>query len=68
MEDIALTLKDAARISLFSRSMIYAMIGGGEIQAKKAGRRTMILAVSLRRAIAALPAARIAARHPGRAA
>lgn len=68
MDEIALTLKDAARISGFSRSRIYAMIGDGHLEARKAGRRTMILAASLRRAVEALPAAHIAPRSPAKAA
>ena len=61
METLLLTLKDAVKVSGFSRSRIYALAGQGKIEARKAGRRTMIVAESLRDAIGELPPARISA-------
>lgn len=59
MQPMLLTLKDAVIFSGFSRSRIYAMAGLNEIETKKAGRRTLIVAESLRAAIERLPPAPI---------
>jgi len=58
---IALTIENATEQSGLSRSRLYVLIGEGKIEARKAGKRTLILGESLRRYIESLPAASIAA-------
>jgi hypothetical protein len=58
-EVLAYTIADATKISGLGRSTIYAAIGTGKLDARKAGGRTLITAQSLRDFIANLPAADI---------
>jgi len=58
---IALTIENATEQSGLSRSRLYVLIGEGKIEARKAGKRTLILGESLRQYIESLPAASIAA-------
>jgi excisionase family DNA binding protein len=58
-EVLALTVADATRMSGLGRSTLYEAIGRGELEARKAGNRTLILAASLRAFLANLPAANI---------
>jgi hypothetical protein len=52
---IAFTLKEAARASGISRSLLYVAIGRGELRARKCGARTVILDSDLRRFLNRLP-------------
>jgi excisionase family DNA binding protein len=53
---IAFTLKEAARASGLSRSLLYVAIGRGALRAKKCGARTLILDSDLQRFLRSLPA------------
>lgn len=52
-----LTVPGAIAYSGFSRSRIYAHLKSKELEARKAGRRTLIVRVSLDRLLAGLPKA-----------
>ena len=52
---IAFTLKEAARASGISRSLLYLAIGRSELRARKCGARTLILDSDLRRFLRNLP-------------
>lgn len=52
---VALSVRDAVRLSGLSRSALYLRIAEGAIDARKAGRRTLILADSLLGYIKGLP-------------
>jgi excisionase family DNA binding protein len=52
---IAYTIRAAVWASGLSRSRIYELIAAGKIEARKEGRRTLIMAESLRRYLEALP-------------
>lgn len=60
---IAFTIPDAVRASGLARTRLYALIGNGEVDAVKAGRRTLVKADSLRAYLDSLPAATI---RPGK--
>jgi excisionase family DNA binding protein len=49
------TVHEATRISGASRTTIYAEISAGRLQARKLGRRTVILDADLRQWLASLP-------------
>jgi Helix-turn-helix domain len=53
---VAFTLKEAARASGLSRSLLYVAIGRGALRARKCGARTLILDSDLRRFLRGLPA------------
>ncbi len=55
---ISMTIKEAAAASGLGITKIYELIGAGKIDARKAGRRTLILADSLKRYIETLPSAK----------
>lgn len=57
MSPWAVPVSEACRISGFSKSELYLRMKRGEIQAKKAGRSTLVLVTSLRAAVESLPAA-----------
>ncbi len=59
---LAYTVLDAAKASGLGRSTLYELIAAQKIEARKCGARTLILAESLRRYIASLPAASIGGR------
>ncbi len=61
MTQIALTIEDAVKASGLARSRIYELMGKGELEARKAGRRTLIMGDSLRGYLENLPVAKIAA-------
>jgi hypothetical protein len=52
---LAHTIEDAVRITTAGRTSIYAAIKGGELKARKIGRRTIILDEDLRAWLASLP-------------
>ncbi|MDE2006577.1 MAG: hypothetical protein KGI51_08430 [Rhodospirillales bacterium] len=56
---LAFTIHDTTRVSGVSRTGIYEAVGRGDLVAVKAGRRTLILAVSLQSFLANLPPAKI---------
>jgi len=58
---LAYTIEAAVAASNLTRSRIYQLMGTGELQARKAGRRTLILGESLRNYLENLPAANIRA-------
>jgi len=58
-EVLAHTIADATKISGIGRTTLYEAIGRGEIEARKAGNRTLIPAESLRAFVAGLPKAGI---------
>jgi excisionase family DNA binding protein len=65
----ALPVADATRVSGLSRSTLYRLLATGEVKAIKVGRRTLIVAETLRAYLAAAPVAVIRrADAPGRAA
>jgi hypothetical protein len=56
---IAYTIPEAIRVSGIGRSRLYELIAAGNVDARKLGGRTLVLASSLRSFIAALPPAEI---------
>jgi hypothetical protein len=54
-DKIALTLKEAARVSGLSRTLLYVEIARGTLTARKCGARTVILESELRRFLRSLP-------------
>jgi len=52
---VAFTLREAARASGISRSLLYVAIGRGTLRARKCGARTVILDSDLRRFLVGLP-------------
>ena len=44
-------MADACRVSSIGRTRLYALIGEGKIEVRKIGKRTLIVAASLRRLI-----------------
>lgn len=57
-EPYSLTVEAATAYSGMSRTRIEALLAAGAVEAKRAGRRTLILASSLRTYIDSLPSAR----------
>ena len=55
MYPIALTIAEAVAASRTSRTAIYAALKRGELQARKRGKRTLILAADLRAWLEGLP-------------
>jgi excisionase family DNA binding protein len=65
---VAFTVKEAARASGLSRSLLYLAIGRGALRARKCGRRTLVLARDLSAWIEHLPAIQVkAANQPASA-
>jgi hypothetical protein len=52
---LAFTIKQAAKASGLSRSVLYVAIGHGALKARKCGARTLILDSDLRRFLQNLP-------------
>jgi hypothetical protein len=52
---VAFTIKQAAKASGLSRSVLYVAIGHGALKARKCGARTLILDSDLRRFLQNLP-------------
>ncbi len=55
------TISDAVRTTGLAKSRLWLLIASGELQTRKAGRRTLIVGDSLRAYYAGLPSARPAA-------
>ena len=62
-EPLAYTIPAAVRASGVARTRLYELIAERKIQAVKSGRRTLVLADSLRRYLGSLPPARIGSRE-----
>jgi excisionase family DNA binding protein len=58
MEKLLLTITETAAATGMSRSRIFELLREGELEAKRAGRRTLVTADSLRRCVDRLPPAR----------
>lgn len=58
---LSYTIKEAEEATGLGRTSIYKEISNGNLDARKAGRRTLITAVSVRAFVAALPTAAIGA-------
>lgn len=54
----AYSIPEAAKAAGISRTLIYRLIGDGSLQARKIGRRTVILAADLALFLNALPGLR----------
>ncbi len=54
----AFSIPEAAKAAGISRTMLYRLIGDGTVQARKIGRRTIILAADLTQFLNALPGLR----------
>jgi excisionase family DNA binding protein len=52
---LAYAIRTAVAVSGLSRSRIYELIGQGQLEARKDGRKTLVLAESLNTYIASLP-------------
>ena len=61
---VALSVRDAVRLSGISRSALYLRIAEGVIDARKAGGRTLIMADSLQKYIKSLPRSRRRTEKP----
>jgi excisionase family DNA binding protein len=71
LEAVGLSIIDAARTAGVGRSSIYEALSSGKLNAKKLGRRTVIMDTDLRDWLASLPAMRpgqAAAKTPRKAA
>jgi excisionase family DNA binding protein len=55
-QKFALTIKEVARATGLSRSLIYVAISRGMLRARKCGARTLVLDTDLRRFLRSLPA------------
>jgi hypothetical protein len=53
----ALTVEDAVKASGLARSRLYVLLAEGKLEARKAGRRTLIMGDSLRHYLESLPPA-----------
>ena len=59
IEPITYTVPEAGRVAGIGVTKLYELIGHGILDARKAGRRTLITADSLRAYLAALPRAEV---------
>jgi len=57
MGKLALTIQEAVSVSGLSRSSIYILLRDRKLQARKSGKRTLILAKDLERFLKSLPSA-----------
>ena len=55
MQAIAVTIPKAVEVSGLGRTTIYQLIGAGKIDARKQGRRTLVIVESLSRHLKSLP-------------
>ena len=61
IEHLAYTIEGARAASGLARSRLFLLIASGDLEARKAGRRTLIVGDSLRAYVAKLPLVRRAA-------
>lgn len=66
MDKFAFSVAEAVERSGLGRTSLYTAIGSGELQARKHGRRTVVLARDLERYLEALPKARVSLVVPPR--
>jgi len=59
MQAIAVTIPKAVEVSGLGRTTIYQLIGAGKIDARKQGRRTLVMVESLSRHLESLPKAEV---------
>jgi excisionase family DNA binding protein len=64
-DKLAYTISEACQAIGCRRTKLYELIGRSDLDARRLGSRTVILAESLRRYIAALPPAKIYVKSPG---
>ena len=64
MHKFAFSVAEAVERSGLGRTSLYAAIGSGELQARKRGRRTVVLARDLERYLESLPKARLSLVAP----
>jgi excisionase family DNA binding protein len=57
-DPFAVSIVEAAKLSSLGRSSLYEAIGRGELNVKKAGRRSLILLADLQAWVSALPNAK----------
>ena len=57
------TVDEAARLSGLSKSTLYELMSAGKIEAKKLGRRTLIVMDGVRKHVDGLPPAKIQGRR-----
>lgn len=50
---LAYTIADACRVSTLGKTKLYALIGANKLEVRRIGKRTLVLADSLRRLIEA---------------
>ncbi|MBB5373785.1 helix-turn-helix domain-containing protein [Acidocella aromatica] len=55
MEPVAISVNSAAKALGIGRSSIYALIKGGQLEAIKIGRRTLLTTASIKRLVQAAP-------------
>jgi excisionase family DNA binding protein len=63
-EVLAHTIADAVKISGIGRTTLYGLIARGQIEARKAGNKTLIPAASLRAYLESLPLADVGQPTP----
>jgi predicted DNA-binding transcriptional regulator AlpA len=57
LEPVMLTIADTVKIAGMSRSAVYRLLAAGELEARKAGSRTLITWASLSAVLEAMPTA-----------
>lgn len=58
MDQLAVTLREASRITGLSRSTLYKLFNQGKLTPRKVGKRTLILTAELDKFVNSLPARR----------
>jgi hypothetical protein len=61
MTELAFTIEDAVKFSGLARTRLYILLADGKLEARKAGRRTLIMGDSLRHYLESLPPAEFGA-------
>jgi hypothetical protein len=55
LEPLAISIEEAVRVSGESKSRLYELIGDRQIEARKSGRRTLVVFASLKQRLGNLP-------------
>ena len=55
LEPLAITIEETSRLTSESSTQIYNLIAAGELEAVKAGRKTLVIFASVKKRIANLP-------------
>ncbi|MCG5240852.1 hypothetical protein ACIU1J_05400 [Azospirillum doebereinerae] len=58
MDPIAVDIREACRVSGLTRTRIFGEIRDGNLEAKRAGKRTLVMFASLKALVQALPPSR----------